>query len=615
MKKAGNYLSKKFREKTYTLRTRITLFFSIIIILSIFISGYISYYNFYTSYKAETTNYANVLIEQLTANLDSYLNEMELTVKQLALNKTALSYFKDYFTGKEYENLVTAKKFDQEILNIENLNPDIANVMIYNLKTSGILYRMDMKNTIKLDNNFLKAVWDKNEKSELTKSIFYGKHPTDYILSSYKDEKEVITVSFPVRDYSKYDNFNYAVAMVDFDFSKIKDIINSDKTNRSFSASIYSNDKKLVFSNNDSQGFKNDFEKMYLNNIFIGEKGTFIKKIQNKSYQIFYETSKVTGWKVVFFFELTQLENKLTNITRTTFALIIISIFLTLIVSTLISIKQIKPITELSEKMKLVEKGDLSARMKLIHSSEEVNVLNRGFNNMMDKIDELIQEIYISKIRQNEAEFDALQSKINPHFLYNTLQSITSLAILERTRDIEKVTTSLGNLLEYLIYEQNELVSVYSEVEYIISYLKIQSIRYNNSFETFIEIDEEIYHCKIIKLLIQPFIENAILHGLEKKQSGGYIRVSGKKQNDCLIFEIVDNGIGMDEDNLRRISERLEACVNDKTGKSIGILNVQQRIKLKFGKEYGIVLYSSEGEGTRAVITVPLLNDKEKNTI
>jgi two-component system, sensor histidine kinase YesM len=615
MKKAGNYLSKKFREKTYTLRTRITLFFSIIIILSIFISGYISYYNFYTSYKSETTNYANVLIEQLTANLDSYLNEMELTVKQLALNKTALSYFKDYFTGKEYENLVTAKKFDQEILNIENLNPDIANVMIYNLKTSGILYRMDMKNTIKLDNNFLKAVWDKNEKSELTKSIFYGKHPTDYILSSYKDEKEVITVSFPVRDYSKYDNFNYAVAMVDFDFSKIKDIINSDKTNRSFSASIYSNDKKLVFSNNDSQGFKNDFEKMYLNNIFIGEKGTFIKKIQNKSYQIFYETSKVTGWKVVFFFELTQLENKLTNITRTTFALIIISIFLTLIVSTLISIKQIKPITELSEKMKLVEKGDLSARMKLIHSSEEVNVLNRGFNNMMDKIDELIQEIYISKIRQNEAEFDALQSKINPHFLYNTLQSITSLAILERTRDIEKVTTSLGNLLEYLIYEQNELVSVYSEVEYIISYLKIQSIRYNNSFETFIEIDEEIYHCKIIKLLIQPFIENAILHGLEKKQSGGYIRVSGKKQNDCLIFEIVDNGIGMDEDNLRRISERLEACVNDKTGKSIGILNVQQRIKLKFGKEYGIVLYSSEGEGTRAVITVPLLNDKEKNTI
>jgi two-component system, sensor histidine kinase YesM len=236
--------------------------------------------------------------------------------------------------------------------------------------------------------------------------------------------------------------------------------------------------------------------------------------------------------------------------------------------------------------------------------------LHASFNSMIETIDNLIKDVYQVRIKQREAEYEALQAKINPHFLYNTLQTISSLSLLHRNQEIETVIASLADLLEYSIYEQHEMVRVAQEVGYVKNYIDIQNYKFYHSIQYRIEIEPDVQEAYIFKFMLQPIIENAILHGLATKEGERLIVIQGCRENATVIFRIYDNGIGLSQIEMQRLITRLNTVEKNDYGKSIGLKNVYDRIRLKFGAEFGLKIDSQQGIFTCVVIEIPYIQNR-----
>ena len=207
--------------------------------------------------------------------------------------------------------------------------------------------------------------------------------------------------------------------------------------------------------------------------------------------------------------------------------------------------------------------------------------------------------------RKNELK--ALQAQINPHFLYNTLDSIIWMAECGQTEEVVDMTTALAEFFRLGITKGSEIVSVRSMMDHIRNYLTIQKMRYKNKLDYRIDVDPDIYSYRTLKLLIQPIVENSIYHGLKEKKSGGCIHITGRKDGELLIFEIEDNGIGFSEESFE---ELLKNGSQSKTGSGVGLRNVQERIKLFFGDEFGITYISTPDKGTTFTLTLPALEQE-----
>lgn len=243
---------------------------------------------------------------------------------------------------------------------------------------------------------------------------------------------------------------------------------------------------------------------------------------------------------------------------------------------------------------------------------------------MLDTISEVNRQyvhaktsLYQTELAKKQAELSALQSQINPHFLYNTLECIRSIGTVYGSEEIVKISTAMAHIFRYNIKEDN-MVCVQDEMECVRQYLSIMSIRYWNKFEIDIHIEQRLLHMKMLKMTLQPIVENAIYHGLERKSGKGKLSVNGyRKDPKTVCFEIEDNGIGLDEQELDRLRRLLDTGPDDDVveqgGKrSIGLVNIHMRIRLYFGKPYGLHIDSQPNRGTKVMIRLPLIDENAK---
>jgi len=291
----------------------------------------------------------------------------------------------------------------------------------------------------------------------------------------------------------------------------------------------------------------------------------------------------------------------------TTFAVVICSILLCLIYSPLIIRSLTKPLKSIVQTMKKVQNGDTEARVS-IKNNDEFGFIGTNLNTMLNKLNDLFQTDLEKQNRLRLAELKALHSQISPHFLYNTLDSIKWLAKLNGVDDIVLIVSQLGRLLKNSIHNQRDSVQISEEVALIGSYLSIQKIRYGSKFDVDIEVEESIMQCVVPKLIIQPIVENAIIHGIEDKMGKAHLKIKGWKVNNTIIFEVIDDGVGISEEALKKIRNKTqpeyiepEYIEND----SIGLANVDKRIKLYYGEEYGLGITSEVNVGTVMRITMP----------
>lgn len=269
-----------------------------------------------------------------------------------------------------------------------------------------------------------------------------------------------------------------------------------------------------------------------------------------------------------------------------------------------------RPIRKLSEVTDQVAKGDLTVRSD-VRSGAEVSVLSDSLNTMIDKIDELLEQVKKEQIRLRKAEFELLQSQINPHFLYNTLDAIVWLAEAGEQKKVVSMVGSLSDFFRTSLNQGKDIITIKEELQHSRSYLEIQQMRYQDILNYEIHVPEELHRYLIPKITIQPLVENALYHGIKNKRGLGRIVISGRKEEDFLILQIEDNGIGMRKERLDQVKEGMNQKIP--TEKDIyGLYNVNERIRLNFGEKYGISIESIYGKGTVVSIILPYVDHKSE---
>ena len=269
-----------------------------------------------------------------------------------------------------------------------------------------------------------------------------------------------------------------------------------------------------------------------------------------------------------------------------------------------------RPIRKLSEVTDQVAKGDLTVRSD-VRTGAEVSVLSDSLNTMIDKIDELLEQVKKEQVRLRKAEFELLQSQINPHFLYNTLDAIVWRAEAGEQKKVVSMVGSLSDFFRTSLNQGKDIITIKEELQHSRSYLEIQQMRYQDILNYEIYVPEELHRYLIPKITIQPLVENALYHGIKNKRGPGRIVISGRKEEDFLILQIEDNGIGMSKERLDQVKEGMNQKIP--TEKDIyGLYNVNERIRLNFGEKYGISIESIYGKGTVVSIILPYVDHKSE---
>ena len=278
------------------------------------------------------------------------------------------------------------------------------------------------------------------------------------------------------------------------------------------------------------------------------------------------------------------------------------------IMSYLIPLSITRPFKELSQVTDEIAKGNLSVRAN-VNTGVEATALSNSMNTMIDKINELLEQVTIEQTRLRKAEFELLQAQINPHFLYNTLDAIIWLAEAGEQKRVVGMVRNLSDFFRTSLNQGKDINSIKEEMLHVKSYLEIQHVRYQDILSYDIEVPESLYIYSIPKITIQPLVENALYHGIKNKRGMGHISIRGQAGEKDFTITVTDDGIGIDETRLRQVQSGIQNKVL--TGKDFyGLYNVCERIRLNFGEEYGIFIESVYGEGTSVRVILPYVEAK-----
>ena len=319
-------------------------------------------------------------------------------------------------------------------------------------------------------------------------------------------------------------------------------------------------------------------------------------------HMVLMEEVPSTGWRMYSVLDENYVYHRLYEIQKTVLAVSFLLALAVLGAVLYVSKKMSKYITDIVNTMNKVQGGKLNAKVG-IHRDEknEISQIATHFNIMMNTVNEQMQMVKEPGIREKEAEIRALEAQINPHFIYNPLDSINWLAIENDQKEISSMLSKFAQILRYQIQKSNQIVMISEELSYLERYLYLQKVRFMDSFEYVIECQESVKTCKIHKMIFQPFIENAILHGMADVEHGGLLKVQIREQDEeRLAFIVSDNGQGMSKEQMEAIFVR-----RMNAGNSIGVLNVLARLDLYYGSAYSIHVDSSEGKGTTIETVIP----------
>lgn len=261
--------------------------------------------------------------------------------------------------------------------------------------------------------------------------------------------------------------------------------------------------------------------------------------------------------------------------------------------------------------MNQVTTGDLQVRLAIENNSDELDMIASKFNDMCEKLELYIQKSYLAEIERKNAQMQALQSQINPHFLYNTLEAIRMKAICNGDREVGKMLYSMVALFRSQIKEA-DIITLGQELDYCKQYLELFEYRYNGSFQSEVDCRPDLLSTPVIKFILQPIVENYFIHGIDRNRTDNKVCIRAEQNGEKLCLYVQDNGVGMSADEIRQKNEELKANLSDEEGKkSIGIVNVNRRIKAVYGEEYGIFIQAVQPRGLLVIVTIKAKERKE----
>lgn len=577
-------------ERFHSIQTAIYLVMAVMVLTSIGLVTMISMQYTRTSIFENTVTYTRQLTSQVNNDIDSYISYMENISSVLAHNTDV----QDFMSGDQeaYEKAIHQVKtqFDTVI----SSRPDIYNIGI--VQAGGRSLINDGQARINPYVDMEQLEWYKNAVTSPEKICLSSAHVQHVVEGS---RPWVITLSRYIRDQKNPENG--CVLFVDLNYSAISDLCDESSVGEKGYVFILDDQGNIVYHPKQQQLY-NELQTEHIKEVRECKEDYLELDVGENARLYTISRSHKTGWTVVSCSYTSELLVRSDQAQRLYILVAVVLVILTLVLSNVMSKGITRPIQSLRASMAKVQEGKFQVVDAESDSKNEIGSLTRTFNDMTKKIQELMQQNIEEQKAKRKSELKALQSQINPHFLYNTLDSIIWMAEGNKNEEVVLMTASLAKLLRQNISNGEEQISVFQEVEYCRNYLTIQKMRYKDKLEYEIDVDPELRNEKIIKLMLQPLIENAIYHGIKYKETKGLLVLRGYEKDGNIIFQIRDNGVGMAPEVLEHIFER--HTVNYRSN-GVGVYNVQKRIKLTYGPQYGITYESAPGRGTVATIVIP----------
>lgn len=585
---------KKIRDVllNVNLRTRIILSNIVVALIPFLIFSIVSGFVFLNQAQRTAEEHSAQMIHQVRNSMDVYVGTIEKMTSYVQLELRNTPFFAMETEGDPEWGQET-KDIGAMLQNIADSHREVAGMLI---ATKNDLYISTGMSRISRD-PFADEEWYRAA----------AEHPEEIQLISAVLGRNIVTN----RSYSVDDVFSLAKAVQDPKTGEVMGVILLDIRHDIIQSSISSvtiGEKGFVFVTDQEDNIVytpvNDI--VYrVNPKWVRAEEPMSVQIGGGSYQIRSEMSPYTGWRTVGVFSMDEVMSSVNTIIYVLIASVILSLVLVTFVSFQLSRTLTSPIVKLKRLMKQAEFGDLTVRFDSRYQ-DEIGELGQSFNHMIARIDDLIQMVYVEQKNKRTAEMKSLQEQIKPHFLYNTLDTISWMARDYNAEDIVRLVDALTNMFRIGLSHGKDIISVKEEITHVSNYLYIQKIRYKDKLNYEIHVEGSLNAIEVPKLILQPLVENAIYHGIKAKRGGGTIYITGEAMGNTLVFAVRDNGAGMPPEKAaeinRLMSERGE--LDEKT--SFGLFYIRERIQLCYGKGYGVHVESTLGEGTRVTITLPL---------
>ena len=339
--------------------------------------------------------------------------------------------------------------------------------------------------------------------------------------------------------------------------------------------------------------------------------GSIEEEFNNTARTVVIKTVGYTGWKLVGVIKGTGISLNTIKTRLFIVFVIFLIVFIVVFINSYISFRVTDPIRELEKSVKKLEEGNLDADIYM-GGSYEIQHLGKSVQDMKYRIKGLMQDIVTEHEEKRKSEFDSLQAQINPHFLYNTLDIIVWQIENEKQSEAVHTVTALARFFRLSLGKGKNIVTVKAEIDHVKNYLMIQHMRFKNKFDYEFEVDEDVLELSSLKLMLQPLVENAIYHGMEFMDGDGLIKIKAWREADELYLSVTDNGLGMTEEKVAMVLEGKSNSGNGR-GSGIGVKNVNERIKLYFGEDYGLKIDSEPDVGTTIIIHLPAKKYEEEN--
>ena len=583
-------LSARFIGKFSSIQSVIFATVAVLVLSAVVIVTGVSMKFTNTSIFENSSEYTHTIIQQMNQNIDSYIDYMENIAYLISSNEDV----QDYLFDEKIDNEGRYRILNQ-FQTILDSRSDIRNVGI--ISKNGRMLINDGSKSVNQDLDLNTQEWYATALEKPNGPILTSSH-VQHIISG--ERPWVITLSRGIRDRSGSGE-KEGVFFIDLNYSAISGLCDQSTVGTKGYAFILDAKGNIVYHPQQQQLY-NELQTENISLIMDTDEDTVLTGTGNDGKLYSISRSEKTGWTVVDCTNVKELLSKSRQAQSVYVLTAIILVIVALLFSRFMARSITLPIQKLRDSMKKVQEGDFSVSDVVVDSKNEIGSLTKSFDVMTHRIHELMEQNVHEQEEKRKSELKALQSQINPHFLYNTLDSIIWMAEGKKNEEVVLMTASLARLLRQSISNEDEVVPIANEVEYARGYLTIQKMRYKDKLEFQIEVDSSILYIPLIKLVLQPIIENAIYHGLKYKESKGLLIVKGFMKDGNAVLQVIDDGVGMDEETLAHIYDKHKVNYHSN---GVGVYNVQKRLKLYYGDDYGITYESEKGKGTTATITIP----------
>lgn len=586
-KKLMAYITKYIRPQS--IQMTISISFTVVAVLGMGTIGVSLYNRFVNQMEDMTIESSEQLLNQTAINLETYLRNMRRISDAM------------YYSVIKNKDLATETLEEEMNLLYEANKDNLISIACYT--NSGELVAAAPVATEKENLDIVHQEWFTEAVGQMENIHFSTPHVQNLFDNTSYRYYWVVSLSQAV-ELTNRGNSTLGVLLVDMNYSSIEQLLNKANTDNS-SEYVYLMDSngEIIYHPKQKLIYTDLYEENNLAAVNY-EDGSRQEQFQGEKRLITVKTVSYTGWKIVSVVPMSSFNMGLSGTRQFAILFVSLAMLMIIVLNQLVSARITKPLQKLNESAKEWEAGNMNPHI-YVGGSLEVEHLGKTLRSTVEQVQQLMHDILVEQEEKRKSELDALQSQINPHFLYNTLDSIVWMIEGERYEDAVFMVTQLASLFRISLSRGKTIIRIEDEIRHAKNYMNIQKVRYKNIFRIDFRIEEEILNCCTVKLVVQPLLENAIYYGVECMDGEGEIEVVGCRRGDEVYIEVKDNGIGMPK-------ETVDALLTEnnrvrKKGSGVGIINVHNRIQLRFGKRYGLEIESRPDEGTTVRIHLPYI--------